>query len=111
MRPVLEQEPAPVGESVEPRAVVRAEAAPHREVVRSLEDVDGVQLKPAHVFDEAAEAPGGERGRAGAGEVLPLEEERGDGAQRDGATWHPMESTTARAFLRASPRPLRQRRG
>src|SRR6266702_3259287 len=86
--------PDTVGEPVEPRAVVRAEAAPHREVVRSLEDVDGVQLEPAHVFDEAAEAPGGERGRTGAGEVLPLEEERGDGAQRDGATAHVGRETT-----------------
>src|SRR5437667_118945 len=72
-------------------AVVRAEAAPHREVVGAIEDVDGIQLEPADVFDEATEAPGGQRGRAGAAEVLPLEEERGDGAQRGGATWHPME--------------------
>src|SRR5205823_4499843 len=59
VRPVLEQEPAAVDEPVEPRAVVGAEAAPHRHVMGAGEDVDGVELEPAHVLDEAAEAPGG----------------------------------------------------
>ena len=82
MRPVLEEEPAAVDEPVELRAVVRAEAAPHGQVVRAVEDVDGIELEPAHVLDEATQAPRRQRGRAGAAEMLSLQEERGGGAQR-----------------------------
>src|SRR2546425_13224104 len=88
MRPVLEEEPAAVDEPIEPRAVVRAEAAPHRQVVRAVEDIDGIELEPAHVLDETAEALGRQRGRLWAGEMLPLQEERGDGAQGNAAAWH-----------------------
>src|SRR5437879_2546253 len=45
VRPVLEEEPAAVHEPVEPRAVVGAEAAPHGQVVRAVEDVDGIELE------------------------------------------------------------------
>jgi len=57
--------------------------------VRALQDIDGVDLESTHVFDEAAEPPGGQPGRARAGEVLPLEEERGDRGQRKRRAWHP----------------------
>jgi hypothetical protein len=62
--------------------------------VGAIEDVDGVHLEPAHVLDEAAESPGGQRGRARTGEVLPLEKERGDRVQRKRRAWHPVETTT-----------------
>src|SRR5213595_2817337 len=55
VRPVLEEQPASVDEPVEPRALVRAEAAPYRQIVGALEHVDRVQLEPTHVLDEAAE--------------------------------------------------------
>src|SRR5213596_3876581 len=110
MRPVLEQEPAAVDEPVEPRAVVRAEAAPHREVVGAIEDVDGIQLEPADVFDEASEAPGGQRGRAGAAEVLPLEEERRDCAKRKRWAWHPVEGYHPVARGGADDAPEREER-
>src|SRR5947209_16002736 len=48
--PVLEQEPAPIDLPVEPGLVVRTETAPDRQVVRAVEDVDGVELDPANVL-------------------------------------------------------------
>src|SRR2546425_8852670 len=88
MRPVLEEEPATIDQPVEPRAVVRAEAGPHGQIVRAVEDVDGIELEPTHVLDKATETLGGQRGRLRAGEMLPLQEERGHGAQRNAAAWH-----------------------
>ena len=84
VRPVLEQQPPLVDQPVQTRAVVRPEAAPQGQVVRALEDVDGVELQTAHVLDEADEPGGRERRHPRAGQVLPLEEERGDGSRRKG---------------------------
>src|SRR6185503_9543241 len=78
---VLEEETASVDEPVEPRAVVRAEAAPQGEVVRAIEDVDRVELETARVLDESHEPPGRQPAGAREPEVLALQEERGDGAE------------------------------
>src|SRR5262245_41823939 len=94
VRPVLEEQPAPVHEPVEARTVVGAEAAPHRQVVRALEHVDRVELKSADVLDEAREARRRERGGVGSRQVLALEEERGDGAETDPARRHARELIT-----------------
>jgi hypothetical protein len=59
--------------------------------VGAVEDVDRIEMQAADIFDEAREARRGERGRLGPREVLPLEEERGDGAQRNTAAWHAAE--------------------
>src|SRR6185295_2137044 len=83
-----------VDEPVEPRAVIRAEAAPHRQVVRALEHVDRVELNSADVLDEAREARRCERGGVGPRQVLALEEERGDGAETDAARRHAPELIT-----------------
>ena len=81
VRPVLGQEPPAVDEAVEPRPLVGPEPAPQGEVVRAVEHVDRVELEPARVLDELEEPPGGQPAGARAGEMLPLEEERGDGAE------------------------------
>jgi hypothetical protein len=78
VRPVLEQQALVVDEPVEVPAVVRAEAAPQGEVVGAVEDVDGVELEPADVLDEAGQAPGRERRPPRLPEMLAFEEERGD---------------------------------
>ena len=80
MGPVLEEEPPVVDEPVEPRAIVGAEATPHREIVGAVQDIDGIHLDAAHVLDEAAEAGRGQPGRARSGQVLALEEQRADRA-------------------------------
>jgi len=88
VRPVLEQPPALIDLAIEPRPVVRPESAPDRQVVRALQDVDRVELNPADVLDEAAQARRRQRGRARPGEMLALQEERGDGAQRNRRAGH-----------------------
>src|SRR4030095_13432934 len=75
----------------EPRPVVRAEPAPHRQIVGAVEHIDGVELDPADVLHEPPQARRGEGGRVRPGEVLALEEERGDGAQRNARAWHAAE--------------------
>ena len=92
MRPVLEEEAAPVDEPVEPRALVGAEAAPEREVVRAVEDVDRVELEAARVLDELDEPPGGQPAGARARQMLPLEEERGDRAEGERRDRHAREA-------------------
>ena len=88
VRPVLEQQPALVDEPIEPRAIVRAEAAPHGQVVRALQHVDGVHLDPAHVLDEAREPSLGQPRRARPRQVLSLEKERANGRQRGHRVLH-----------------------
>jgi len=56
--------------------------------MRALEDVDRVHLQPADVLHEADEARGGERAAAWPGEVLALEEERRDCAERQSGATH-----------------------
>ena len=86
--PVLEEQPPAIDEPIEPRAVVRSKAAPDREVVGTVEHVDGVELQAAHVLDEAAQPAGAQGDRPGPGEMLALQKERPDGVQGDRATRH-----------------------
>ena len=86
--PVLEEEPAAVDQPVEPGPVVGAEAAPDREVVGPVEHVDRIHLQPAHVLDEARQARGGEPVGARPGQVLPLQEQGGDRAEREDGVRH-----------------------
>ena len=88
VRPVLEQQPAVVGEAVEGAPIVGTETAPNREVVGPVQHVDRIDLEAARVLDEAQEARGGEALLAGAVEVLALEKERGDRAEGDAAGAH-----------------------
>ena len=104
MRPVLEEQTAPMDEPVQAHAVVGSEAAPQREVVGPLDDIDGVDLKPARVFHEAAQPVGSERQRARAREVLSLEKEAAHRAQgEDGASHRRMlPRATGRVNARGS---------
>src|SRR4030095_11959696 len=61
---------------IEPRGVVRSKAAPDREVVGAIEDIDRVELQAAHVLDEAAQPAGAQGGRSRPGQMLALQEER-----------------------------------
>src|SRR6185295_17126238 len=64
--PVLEEEAPLVDGPGEGAPVVGAEAAPDREVVRAVDDVDRVELDAAGVGGKGDEAAGGEGG-GGAG--------------------------------------------
>src|SRR5206468_3273299 len=88
VRPVLEEQPTIIDESIQPRAIVGAEPAPQREVVRALEDVDRIHRDAADVLREATETPGRQRGGARARQLMPLDEQRADGAQRKQGAWH-----------------------
>jgi hypothetical protein len=59
--------------------------------VGAVENVDRVELDSANIFHEPAQAWRRQRGRAGSSEVLSLEEEPGDGAQRNAAARHAAE--------------------
>src|SRR5205814_2847979 len=83
--PVFKEQAATIHEPVEPRAVVGSEAAPQRQIVRAIEHVDRVELHAAHVLDESAKPRRGEWACPRPRQVLPLEEERGDGVQRNGS--------------------------
>src|SRR6185295_13796063 len=86
--PVLEEEPAPIDQAVEPWPVVGAEAAPDREVVGAVEDVDRIHLDPTHVFDEARQARGTQAVGPRPGQVLALEEQGGDRADWEDGVRH-----------------------
>ena len=88
MGPVLEENPAPVDHPVERRAVVGPEPAPDRQVVGPLEDVDRVELDSTDVFGKAREPARRERRRARPRQMLALEKERRDSAQRKGGASH-----------------------
>src|SRR5262249_10686599 len=79
-----EQRATLVDEAIEGALVVGPEPAPQREVVGAIDDVDRVELQSPGVSDELLNAGRGERMPPGAAKVLALEEERGDGAQREG---------------------------
>ncbi len=96
--------PAFVDEFVEPRAVVRPESGPDREVVSALQDVDRVDLDPAHVLGEPDEALHRQLLRARPGEMLAFEEERFDRVQRKGAGQHSARDYTG--FTPGSERGL-----
>ena len=49
--------------------------------MRPVDDVDRIELEAARVLDEPDEPAGRQPAGARAQEVLPLEEERGDGAE------------------------------
>src|SRR5262249_31057497 len=98
-----EEQPAAVDEPVEPRTVVRAEAAPHRQVVRAVDNVDRVELDSADVLDEAREARRRECGGLRPRQVLALEEERGDSAETNAAARHAPELITVAPAGRGAP--------
>jgi hypothetical protein len=92
--PVFEQQPLAVHQVIEAVVLVGPEAAPGREVVRSLEDVDRVELQAADALGEADEPRRRERLRAGPSQMLALQEERRDGAQGEDTARHVLEATT-----------------
>jgi len=59
--------------------------------VGAVEDVDRVELDAAHVLHETAQARRGQRTRVRPGEVLALEKQRGDSAQRNTTAGHAAE--------------------
>jgi hypothetical protein len=83
VRPVLEEQATAIDQAVERGPVVGAEAAPHREVVRTVQDVDRVELDAADVLREPDQASRRERRRARSQQMLPLEKEPGDGGRRE----------------------------
>ena len=83
MRPVLEEQAAPVDETIERLLVVGTEAAPQRQVMRAVNDVDRVELDAARVGGERQQGARGEPAGPRAGEVLAFEKERRGGAERD----------------------------
>src|SRR5207247_5487589 len=89
VRPVLEEQPPTVDHAIQPCAIVGAEPAPQREIVRALQHVDRIHLDAADVLREATETLRRQRGRARAREVLALQEERANRARRDRRAWHP----------------------
>jgi hypothetical protein len=88
MSPVLEEQPAAIGEALEGLPVVGPEAAPQRQVMGSLHHVDRVELEPAHVLDEGDQGARGQPARPRAREVLSGQEERGGGAAADPGRGH-----------------------
>jgi hypothetical protein len=72
--------------------------------VGALEHVDRVHLHAADVFDEPTQARRGERARPRQRQMLPFEEERGDGVQRNGLQ-------RARSSARRAASPLDDLRG
>jgi hypothetical protein len=85
VRPILEQDAAPVYELLQRLPVEGTEAAPERQVMRAIDDVDRVELEPADVLHEACQAPRRQPARERTIEVLARDEERGDGAAREHA--------------------------
>src|SRR5262245_41519386 len=82
MRPVLEQHATPIDEAIERAAIVDAEPAPRREVVRAIEHVDRIHRYAARVARERDERTTGQPAAARTVEMLAGEEQRGDGAER-----------------------------
>ncbi len=103
MRPVLEEEPPTVDEPIQPRSFVRAEAAPRREIVCPVEDVDRIELEPTHVFDETRQSARSERARPRSRQMLSLEEERRNGAQREDGPHHEGAYSNIRTERATSP--------
>ena len=88
VREVLEQDAATVDQPLERVAVVLAEAAPQRHVVRAIEHVDRVDLQAAGGAHEVAERARLQRPAAGPVEPLAFEEQRRRRAARDRGTGH-----------------------
>ena len=87
MRPVLEEHAPAVDQPIQCGTVVRAEAAPQRQVVRAVDDVDRVELNAADGLGETGEARGGQPPRPRSIELLAFEEQRRGGAHgEDGPT-------------------------
>src|SRR4026208_1714520 len=104
--PVLEQETAAIHQAVEPRPVVRAEAAPYREGVGAREHADRRHLDTAHVLGEAGEPRRGEPVRARAGQMLAVEEERGHRAPGNNPLRHRLKRVPSRDGAMATRRFL-----
>src|SRR5262249_48392771 len=84
VREVLEQHALAIGQALEPRAVVLAEAAPQGEVGGAVHHVHGVDLHAAGTRGELGQRALGHAPAARAVQPLPLEEQRRDRAARDG---------------------------
>jgi hypothetical protein len=88
VRPVLEQHAAAVDEPLERHTIEGTEAAPQRQVMGAIDDVDRVELDSACVLGEASEARSGQPTRTRPIQLLTLQEERSDGAEGEDRRAH-----------------------